>query len=116
MHNFLMIIGRVTKDIVEKDNYYIINLAVQRGFKNEDGIYECDFFNIKIGKYSGSNYTDYVRKGDLIAIKGRLQNVKNEDEDGNVTVKNEIIADRISFLSSQVINKEEIDLNENSNM
>ena len=52
MHNLVYLIGRLTEDPVVKNcedgkEYLPFNLAVQRSYKNEDGIYEADS-NFKI--------------------------------------------------------------------
>ena len=52
MLNQVVLVGRLTDNptVIETENgkkYTAINLAVQRAFKNSDGIYESDFIRCK---------------------------------------------------------------------
>jgi single-strand DNA-binding protein len=99
------LIGRLTEDPQIKDeesNYLPINLAVQRSFKNEENIYETDYLRCVLWDAIATNTCEYCKKGDLVGIKGRLQNRSYEDE----TTKEkkyitEVIVDKISFLASK---------------
>ena len=99
MMNNLTIVGRLVSEIKEKENNYIFTIAVPRYFKNADGEYETDFFEIRAYKGIGETTKEYCIKGDLIGIKGRLQTETIETND--LTIKKTfIVAERISFLSS----------------
>lgn len=104
MHNMVMLIGRLTSDLeikeVDNKKYAIMNIATTRSFKNEEGIYETDFFNVTLYNVIAQNVIDYCRKGDLVGIKGRLQTNVIEKEDGTKEYKLEIIAEKVSFLAS----------------
>ena len=100
MTNNVMLIGRLVNEckIEEQDDKKTttITLAVNRTFKNEDGVYETDFINCILFNGIAENITKNCHKGDLIAIKGRLQTNDN---------KLEIIAEKVTFLS--IAKKEE---------
>ncbi len=96
MHNMVYLIGRLSNDIKQEDS--IMTLAVTRAFKNLEGIYETDFIPVKLYGQMLKNTIEYIKKGDLIGVKGRLQ-----EENGQLIV----IADKISFLTSN--RKEEED-------
>ena len=124
MLNQVVLVGRLTDNptVIETENgkkYTAINLAVQRAFKNSDGIYESDF----MGKASFCNVQDlkgriqaYVARdeigeesyadfkkydvGDILGIKGRLQNRSYETDDNETKYITEVIAERVTFLSS----------------
>ena len=104
MNNTVFLIGRITSalEIKEVNNkkYAIMNVATQRSFKNEEGIYDSDFFNITLYNVIAQNVADYCHKGDLVGIKGRLQTNVIEKEDGSKENKLEIIAEKVSFLTS----------------
>ena len=111
MHNMVYLIGRLTEDptlkVLEEDKEMLsINLAVQRSYKNEDGIYETDYLRCILWNALASHTCEYCRKGDLVGIKGRIQSRSYEDEEGNTKYITEIIVDKISFLASAK-NKEE---------
>lgn len=110
MHNMVYLIGRLTENpTVEKENdreVCTINLAVQRTYKNEEGIYETDFLKCILWNDLATHTAEYCKKGDLVGIKGRIQNTKYENN-GDIIYKNEIVVDRISFLASKGVSNEE---------
>lgn len=97
MTNTYYLIGRLVSDpklIETKNDRKVCNitLAVQRSFKNEEGIYETDFISTKIWVGIAGKVCEYCNKGDLIAVKGRIQS-----RDGKL----ELMTDKVSFLSSK---------------
>jgi single-strand DNA-binding protein len=117
MHNMVYLIGRLTENPTLKtydDNKeaLTINLAVQRSYKNEDAVYETDYLRCVLWNALAEHTCEYCKKGDLIGIKGRIQNRSYEDEDGNTKYITEIIVDRVSFLASASKNKEEKEIEE----
>jgi single-strand DNA-binding protein len=79
-----MIIGRILE--FKDENY--ITVSTTRNFKNADGVYESDFIEIKLSEIIMKKTKEYCKKGDLVSIKGRIEN-------GNI-----IVAESISFLNS----------------
>lgn len=110
MLNQTVLVGRLVKGVeLEKEgdkNFAIMTLAVPRSFKNENGEYEIDFFDCIIMNSIVENTANYCKKGDVVGVKGRLQSRTIENEDGTKTNKIELIAERITFLSSK---KEEME-------
>ena len=100
MLNNLMLVGRLTADPVIKDKVLSVVVAVNRQFKNEEGIYETDLIPVILWNGVAEQVSEYCKKGDLIGIRGRI-----EENDGNI----EIIAEKVTFLSSKP--KEENDGN-----
>ena len=97
------------KDIKQLDNErstLSITLAVQRSFKNEEGIYDTDFIRCILWNGVAVHASEYCHKGDLVGVKGRLQTRKYEVTD-EVKYITEVIVDKISFLSSKKIDNEE---------
>lgn len=106
MLNNLVLIGRLTDnpfltETEEGKKLSIINIAVSRSFKNINGEYETDFFDIVLWHGIAQNVCEYLHKGDLIGIKGRLESVTKEDKKGKITRNTRIIAERVTFLSSK---------------
>ena len=95
MLNQVVLVGRISNDITIKEEndkkYSIINLAVPRPFKNQEGEYETDFIPVILYDMLSQNTMDYCKKGDLVGIKGRLQNNNNLI----------LVAEKVSFLSSK---------------
>ena len=103
--NQLVLVGRLTKDPelnVKEDGHKMsyITVAVQRPFKNSDGIYEADFIRCILWNSIAENTVEYCKCGDVVGIKGRIQTNSYEDKDGNKKFSTEVIAERITFLSS----------------
>ena len=105
MMNNAVIVGRIVKDLElhETENGYKVaelTLAVPRSFKNMDGQYDTDFIPCKLWSIVAENTAEYCKKGDLVAIKGRLQSVTYEENEFKHTGI-ELIAERVSFLSTK---------------
>ena len=96
MLNQVVLVGRLTDNptVIDTDSgkkYTAINLAVQRAFKNSDGIYETDFIRCILWNGIASNTSEFCQVGDIIGIKGRLQNRSYEDENNNIKYITEVI-------------------------
>lgn len=89
--NQLILVGRLVENPTVEDNKTIIKLAVSRSFKNVDGIYETDIIHCILWNGIAANTAEYLKKGDVIGIKGRLQSNGKEIE---------VVADRVSFISN----------------
>lgn len=116
MVNNVILVGRLTADpeIIEIDEdkkVTTVILAVNRNFKNIDGVYETDFIRCVLWNSIASTTTEYCHVGDVIGIKGRLQTSKYEDENKKVHYAVDVIAERVTFLSTnkkhEVTNEEE---------
>ncbi len=99
MLNKVILIGRLTRDI--ELNYTPqgtavakFTLAVQRKF-NKD---ETDFINIVVWRGLAENCANYLGKGRLAAVEGRLQVRNYEDKDGQKRWITEVVADDVRFL------------------
>lgn len=107
MLNQIVLVGRLVQDpeIKELENEQrvsYITLAVPRSYKNADGIYETDFIPCMVWNNIADNVKEYCKKGDLLGIKGRIQT--RQEEDKNII---EIVAEKVSFLSSRKEKEEE---------
>ncbi len=105
MHNFVGLIGRLTdnpelKKYDEGKTRLSINLAVQRDYKSEDGLYGTDFIRCVLWNGIANHVNEYCHKGDLLAVKGRLQSRSYEENEEKKYIS-EVIVDRVSFLSSR---------------
>ena len=106
MLNQVVLVGRLTDDpkVEETENgtkHSTIILAVQRTFKNPDGIYEADFIRCRLWNAIANSTSEYCHKGDIVGIKGRIQVSSYDDEDGNKKYMTEVIAEKVTFLTSK---------------
>lgn len=106
MLNQVVLVGRLTEDptlinTVNGKKVSSITLAVQRTFKNQDGIYEADFIRCILWNAIAASTTEYCKKGDIVGVKGRIQTSNYEDEKGNKVYTTDVIAEKVTFLSSK---------------
>lgn len=102
MLNRVILVGRLTKD---PDLRYTPNgiavatftLAVNRPFTNQ-GTREADFLNIVIWRKQAENVANYLRKGSLAGVDGRLQTRNYEGQDGKRVYVTEVLAESVQFL------------------
>lgn len=78
-----------------------ITLAIPRPFKNVDGEYDTDFVSCILWKGVAESTVEYCKKGDIVGIKGRIQNRQNELGDNKKYNLVEIIAEKVTFLSTK---------------
>lgn len=103
MLNQIILVGRIANDIEIKESengkkVSTITLAVPRNYKNINGEYETDFIKCKLWNGIAANTCEYCQKGDIVGIKGRLQN-GNYEKDGKTQSFTEVIAEKVTFLS-----------------
>jgi single-strand DNA-binding protein len=106
MLNQVVLVGRLTDDIevISKENGKKVSslvLAVQRTYKNTEGIYEADFIRCTLWNAVAASTSEYCHKGDIVGIKGRIQVNSYEDKDGTKKYSTEVIAEKVTFLSSK---------------
>ena len=115
MVNQIVLVGRIAKAPEVKTSesgrkYASLTLAVPRNYKNINGEYDTDFLDCTLWTGIAENTAEYCKKGDVIGVRGRLQSRIIEKEDGTKFKKMEIIADKVTFLSTgKVSDKEEED-------
>jgi single-strand DNA-binding protein len=102
--NKVIEIGRNVKDIELRQtssgtSAVEFSIAVKRAFKNANGEYESDFFNCVAFSKLAETISRYVKKGDMIAVEGRLQTRNYTNREGNKVYVTEIIVENVEFLS-----------------
>jgi len=101
MINQITLAGRLTQDPelkeTSKGSYCILRLAVQRPFKNKDGVYDTDFFDVKTWQGNAETVYKNCKKGSIAVVFGRVSpyNYTTKDEQKVHTV--EIIGDRVIY-------------------
>lgn len=106
MLNQVVLVGRLTEDpqIVTTENgkkLSTIILAVQRTYKNTEGLYEADFIKCILWNAIAASTTEYCHKGDIVGVKGRIQTSIYDDKDGNKKYATEVIAEKVTFLTNK---------------
>ena len=100
--NRVVLIGRLTRDPELKTtttgkSVCNIGIAVDKRFKR-DGEPDADFFNATAWGSSAEFAANYLTKGRLIAIDGRIQQRKYTAQDGQTRDVVEVVADNLQSL------------------
>ena len=104
MLNQVVLIGRLTRDPELRYTpgngvpVATFTLAVDRPFANQQGEREADFVNIVTWRKLAENCANYLQKGSLSAVTGRLQIRSYEDNQGIKRKVAEVVADNVRFL------------------
>ncbi|MDD3453045.1 MAG: single-stranded DNA-binding protein [Bacilli bacterium] len=104
--NRVMLIGRLTaKPELRYTGSNIpfarFSLAVNRTFSNNQGQRETDFINVIIWRKQAENVCNFLDKGSLVSVEGRLQTGSYDDKDGNKRYTMDVVADSVQFLESR---------------
>lgn len=84
------------------NKYAIMDVEVKRAFPNSEGIYEYDVLSVTLWKGIAQTTADVAKKGDQVAIKGRIQSHVYEGNDGRKYRGYDIFAEQISFLRENI--------------
>lgn len=103
--NHVFLVGRLVKvpEIYKTETGKTIAtmvLAVTKPYKSINGEYESDFIECTLWQNIAETTVTYVKKGDLIGIKGRLASHTEDKKDGKYFRTNEVMVDRVTFLST----------------
>ena len=106
--NKIDLIGRLTKDpeiTYTQGNATAVckfTLAVDRKFKNKAGEKEADFIRVVAWQKAAEIIGQYMKKGSLIAISGRIQTGSYEDKDSKKKVfTTDVVVEDFQFLGGK---------------
>lgn len=105
MLNQIVMVGRLTADqevtTLENDKEKSqITIAIPRNYKNADGEYDTDFVDCILWDGVAKSTSMYCKKGDIVGVKGRIQTSNYESKDGKNIKLTQVVAEKITFLSS----------------
>lgn len=103
MLNRAVLTGRLTRDV---DLRYTqsgtavgtFSLAVDRQFTNQKGERDADFINCVIWRKSAENFANFVHKGSLVGIDGRIQTRNYENQQGQRVYVTEVVVENFALL------------------
>lgn len=101
--NHIVLIGRLTRDPELRytpNGLAVANfdLAVDRATTNQQGERETDFIRIVAWQKQAELCANYLKKGRLVAVEGRLQIRNYETQDGQKRKAAEVVASFVQFL------------------
>ena len=103
MLNRVILIGRLTKD---PELRYTPNgtavatftIAVNRSRPNQQGEREADFIPVVVWQKQAENCANFIGKGSLVAVEGRIQVRTYDDKEGQRRWVTEVVAENVRFL------------------
>lgn len=103
MMNRVVLVGRLTRDPELRYTpsgvaVATFTLAVNRTFTNQQGEREADFINCVVWRKAAENVANYLRKGSLAGVDGRIQTRNYEGQDGKRVYVTEVVAESVQFL------------------
>ncbi|MGW7931859.1 single-stranded DNA-binding protein [Staphylococcus xylosus] len=111
MINTVTLVGRLTKDpnIRKTPNGISVaqfTLAINRNFTNQNGEREADFIEIVAFRKQAENIGNYLFKGSLAGVTGRIQSRSYENPEGQRVYVKEVVADSVQFLEPKGTNSQ----------
>ena len=115
MINSVVLVGRITKSPELKSTQSNISftnftLAVNRQFTSQNGEQEVDFIQCIAWRKQAENMAQYLHKGSLIGVLGRIQTRTYEADNGTRYIT-EVVCDNVQFLESKSERQEEKQVN-----
>lgn len=103
--NRVMLVGRLTTKPELRYTgsnlpYSRFSVAVNRTFSNSQGQREADFINIVVWRKQAENVCNFLDKGSLVSVEGRLQ-TSTYESNGEKKYRVEVVADSVQFLESK---------------
>jgi single-strand DNA-binding protein len=103
MINRVILVGRLTRDPELRYTQSGVaiarfTVAVNRNYVNQQGEREADFINVVTWRGLAENCAQYLKKGSLVGVDGRLQTCKYENQEGRTVYTTEVVADDVRFL------------------
>lgn len=104
--NKVLLVGRLTtKPELRYTNanipYTRFSVAIDRGVNSNSGEKITDFINIVTWRKQAEIVCQYLNKGSLVSIEGRIQTGNFTDKDGNKRYSTDVVADNVRFLESK---------------
>lgn len=105
MINRVVLVGRLTKDPVLRKttsgtSVVSFTVACDRRIKSE-GQPSADFINTVAWNKTAEIVSQYMHKGSLIGVEGRIQTRSYDDQSGKRVYVTEVVADSVQFLESK---------------
>ncbi|MFC7443493.1 single-stranded DNA-binding protein [Laceyella putida] len=106
MLNRVILVGRLTRDPELRYTPSGVaiarfSIAVNRNYTNAQGEREADFLNIVAWRGLAENCANYLSKGSLVGVDGRLQTGKYENQEGRTVYTTDVVAEDVRFLDTK---------------
>ena len=103
MYNRVILIGRLVADpelsfTPSEKSVCKLRMAVDGAYAGQDGRKEAVFVNVTVWNKQGQSCANYLTKGRMIAVEGKLNIRQYEAKDGGKRSVTEVVADTVRFL------------------
>ncbi|KAA1039500.1 single-stranded DNA-binding protein [Macrococcus equipercicus] len=110
MLNRVVLVGRLTKDPEYRVtpsgvSVATFTLAVNRTFSNAQGERQADFLNCVVFRKQAENVNNFLSKGSLAGVDGRLQSRSYDNQEGRKVYVTEVVCDSVQFLEPKGANQ-----------
>lgn len=111
MINRVVLVGRLTKNPEFRTTpngiaVTTFTLAVNRTFTNQNGERQADFINCVAFKSTAEAVNNYLHKGHLAGVEGRIQTRNYENNEGKRVYVTEVVCDSVQFLEPKNMNQQ----------
>ena len=103
--NKVELLGRMCADLELKEagenKYTRFSLAVNRKYTNEEGERDADFISCVAWNKTAENLVKFFKKGNQIALTGRIQTGSYDREDGSKAYTTDVIIEEFDFVDKK---------------
>lgn len=102
--NKTLLVGNICRDLEKRTTQSGVSvlsfgIAVQRSYKNPQGVYEADFINCIAWREAADFIAQHFIKGNKIGIEGHLQSRTYDAKDGSKRKVTEVVVDHAEFVA-----------------
>lgn len=104
MINRVVLVGRITKDPdlrKTQNGTSVVSFTIACNRRVPSQVQDADFISCVAWNKTADFMAQYVRKGALLGLEGRIQTRSYDDRDGKRIYVTEVIADNVQFLESK---------------
>ena len=104
MINRVVLVGRITKDPMlrkTQSGTSVVSFTIACNRRVPSQGQDADFINCVAWNKTADFMAQYVKKGALLGLEGRIQTRSYDDKDGKRVYITEVVADSVQFLESK---------------
>ena len=104
MINRVVLVGRITKDPElrkTQSGTSVVSFTIACNRRVQSQGQDADFINCVAWNKTADFMAQYVKKGALLGLEGRIQTRSYDDKDGKRVYVTEVVADSVQFLESK---------------
>lgn len=104
MINRVVLVGRITRDPLlrkTQSGTSVVSFTIACNRRVPSQGQDADFINCVAWNRTADFMAQYVKKGALLGVDGRIQTRNYDDKDGKRVYVTEVVADSVQFLESK---------------